>query len=266
MRLRYADARIALDRARRLAAVDRFIKIQLRLFIIRLRFTGSIKRSTSRLNCTKCRSATRSKPLSLGLDSEFACERVKRCLLAKLHRSSLTSVRIAEQLAEGEKWKVKRENHRERVRVTRELQFYGDIYGDPRIMRVSAIYQSYSTPDNNFIRGLRERWGLETGGGGVWEETHARVHHSTESERDNPLNNARAVTAILIGFERKTPNAFDCRAFMQRKRRPPCCQSTLSQNKRKRASPRALVAHHVTLIELIVQTKVWDAWECNLHV
>lgn len=44
--------------------------------------------------------------------------------------------------------------HNSRVTILR------DIYGsrDPRIMRVSTIYQSYSTPDNNFIRGLRGRW------------------------------------------------------------------------------------------------------------
>ena len=81
-------------------------------------------------------------------------------------------------------------------------------------------------------------------GEGVREETRARVRHSTESERDNPLNNARAVTAILIGFERKTPNAFDW-------------SSTLSQNKRKRASPRAfLTPSRDSSSSFVEQTKV----------
>ena len=47
-------------------------------------------------------------------------------------------------------------------RIIREVTILRDIYGsgNPHIMRVSTIYQSYSTPDNNFIRGLRGRWRL----------------------------------------------------------------------------------------------------------
>lgn len=85
--------------------------------------------------------------------------------------------------------------------IIRELQFYGISMGlgTP----VLCVYPLYISLTALLITISYEDYG-DVGGGRGWEETHAWVHHSAESERDNPLNNAHAVTAILIGFERKT--------------------------------------------------------------
>lgn len=85
--------------------------------------------------------------------------------------------------------------------IIRELQFYGISMGLGTL--VLCVYPLYISLTALLITISYEDYG-DVGGGRGWEETHAWVHHSTESERDNPLNNAHAVTAILIGFERKT--------------------------------------------------------------
>lgn len=64
---------------------------------------------------------------------------------------------IVRERHEGEEGEISGVSLAHNSRVTILRHIYGPR--DPHIMRVSTIYQSYSTPDNNFIRGLRLRWG-----------------------------------------------------------------------------------------------------------